>query len=90
MSDVKALRALHETWKGYEALHGDDVHPDYRRELADALVEAAPDLLTLAEAVRDLAGPIAMLVEHGDIAERDAARRVLAILEPPRAAGDGR
>lgn len=46
-----------------------------------ALLNSAPDLLALAEAVRDLAGPIAMLVEHGDIAERDAARRVLAILE---------
>ena len=46
-----------------------------------AAVNALPDLLALAEAVRELAGPIAMLVEHGSLEERDAARRVLAILE---------
>ena len=39
--NVKALRALHETWKGYAAMHGNDVHPDYRRELADALAGPA-------------------------------------------------
>ena len=46
-----------------------------------AAVNALPALLALAEAVRELAGPIAMLAEHGDIAERDAARRVTAILD---------
>lgn len=93
--NVKALRALHETWKGYAAMHGNDVHPDYRRELADALVEAAPDLLALAEAVRELA-PFLRRAEVETrpiptVNDRAAARRVLAILDHnPTNEGGGR
>ena len=93
MTDVKALRALLEAkraavaaffaHKPYdeegERLYSLSVEADTALEVAS--LNALPELLALAEAVRDLAGPIAMLVEHGDIAERDAARRVTAILE---------
>jgi hypothetical protein len=79
--------------------------PERIAPLLVALLNAAPDLLTLAEAVREI-GPILKVIadnrvslipdgtRHGvavDDDERAAARRVLAILDtPPRAAGDGR
>lgn len=96
MTDVKALRALLD-----DAIEGGMTLPafetkdvtEYENSSEDGLVvtavNALPDLLALAEAVRELAGPIAMLVEHGSLEERDAARRVTAILDPTNA-GDGR
>lgn len=105
--DVKALRALlakHQ--RSMDALNAVPPHESPLSEmmaaeqssqrLASAMVAAAPDLLTLAEAVRDLAPMLKEIDETcGRLAltRSDALRirRVIAILDtPPRAAGDGR
>lgn len=84
MTDMKALRAL------LDAYTAGDEHAGWA--LRGDLLSAAPDLLALAEAVRDLAPLLVVPATMGsDPTERDAARRVLAILDtPPRAAGDDR
>lgn len=85
--DVKALRAL------LDHSGCNHVEPDAQCFLADALVANAPALLDLADAVRELEPLLARIDAIGGPAvlstERDAARRVLAILDPTNE-GDGR
>ena len=110
-SKLEALRALLDdaidaancdnAVRGLDGYETAAAHAAHRRERAREAVaiiaaDALPALLALAEAVRELAGPIAMLADPDaaitvggkfsatvlDDEERDAARRVLAILDP--------
>ena len=78
MTDVKALRALLDASRNAKTqTQRDEAH----FILADALADHAPDLLALAEAVRELA-PHLTHARYLNEAEASAARRVLAILDP--------
>lgn len=105
--DVNALRALLDKagahrfatpageWTEADVTSGTGVsiHPLDERVLIVAAVNALPDLLALAEAVRELAPLLRGLTGREGriipIEEMAAARRVLAILDPTNE-GDGR